>query len=491
MEIDFFEEPELEFGISQHVDIRFGLMNFGPVDFDTTRAPKEIKLGIVGSNESVEGVQRWLERCRDGIPAKESKQPNLFPRFPGFRPDVSFHSSLVTGADLIRTIKPGEFRALWGEHDRKEAFELAAKLFHDEMEYLKEKHKPHVLVCAIPQELFDITEPPDDTGTEEESKGDDSTDAEDGEYPPRRQTDFHDLLKARAMDLDIPIQLIIPSTYDEKKLRRQKRDRASLRRIQDEATRAWNIHTALYYKAQGTPWRLLRGLSDYATCYVGISFYKTLDGAALLTSVAQVFNERGNGVVVRGGYATISKDDRQVHIAGDDAEALLERALKLYKKEHMNFPARIVVHKSSTYLPDELEGFQAAAKKCGVELMDFVSMSKPFTRLFRAGKYPPLRGTFLSLDERNHILYTRGSVDFFSTYPGMYVPRSLLFRCEHTEQTPRFLGKEILALTKMNWNNTQFDGGKPITMRAAEQVGSILKYIASDGYVASSYRFYM
>ena len=28
------------------------------------------------------------------------------------------------------------------------------------------------------------------------------------------------------------------------------------RPLQDEATRAWNFHTALYYKAGGTPWRL-------------------------------------------------------------------------------------------------------------------------------------------------------------------------------------------------------------------------------------------
>src|SRR5918911_4346851 len=28
--------------------------------------------------------------------------------------------------------------------------------------------------------------------------------------------------------------------------------------LQNQATQAWNIHTALYYKAGGIPWRLLR-----------------------------------------------------------------------------------------------------------------------------------------------------------------------------------------------------------------------------------------
>ena len=95
------------------------------------------------------------------------------------------------------------------------------------------------------------------------------------------------------------------------------------------------------------------------------------------------------------------------------------------------------------------------------------------------------------MDDFTHVLYTRGSVDFFSTYPGMYVPRPLKFRCESVEETPKALAKEILALTKMNWNNTQFDRGEPITIRAARQVGQILKYVGISDPLEFHYRFYM
>jgi hypothetical protein len=126
-------------------------------------------------------------------------------------------------------------------------------------------------------------------------------------------------------------------------------------------------------------------------------------------------------------------------------------------------------------------------------MVDLISLDQSFTRLYRTGNYPPLRGSYLSLDEQNHILYTRGSVDFFQTYPGMYIPRPLSFKCEQTEQTPKFLAQEILALTKMNWNQTQFDGADPITIRAARQVSGILKYIPSseNAKLAPAYRFYM
>jgi len=104
MNIDFLTEPELEFGDSRHIDIKFGLMNYGPLDYAHPVAPKQIRLGIVGTNETVEGVVAWLERCRGEVPAKPSKQPNLFPRFPGFDTDTCFRCSLVLQDQLCRKI---------------------------------------------------------------------------------------------------------------------------------------------------------------------------------------------------------------------------------------------------------------------------------------------------------------------------------------------------------------------------------------------------
>src|SRR5436190_18387193 len=94
-EIEVFDEPELEFGAEiPHIDIRFGIMNYGPLDVGSQSAPNRIRIGTVGSPETVEGTVRWLETCRQEIPAKESNQPNLFPRFPGFSADQGFRSTL-------------------------------------------------------------------------------------------------------------------------------------------------------------------------------------------------------------------------------------------------------------------------------------------------------------------------------------------------------------------------------------------------------------
>jgi len=485
MKITRFDEPELQFGSSRHIDIRFGLMNYSPLDFDSDDAPKRIRIGIVGSAASIEGLRDWLERCREEIPAKQSRQPNLFPKFPGFSSEVGFCSELAFDSSLERSISSTEIAEIIDGTVRDEQKVRAVSAIVREVRLLLEK-KPDVVVCAVPHELLDAFEPDADKIDLDNEESDDGGKQE-------STLDFHHLLKARCMALPraCPLQLVLPGTYDPKKRRRGRTKGRDIRPLQDEATRAWNFHTALYYKANGVPWKLIHDPSNLQTCFVGVGFYRTLDRERLFASVAQVFNERGNGVVVRGEAALYEKEDRQVHLDADGAYALLCRALEEYRSEHKTIPARIVVHKTSSHSAAEIDGFSRAAREHRIEYCELLSMSKSFIRLFRNAEYPPLRGTFASLDDKSHILYTRGSVEFYATYPGMYMPRTVRIECDRIEHTPRFLAEEILALTKMNWNDTQFDGGMPITIRAARQVGNILKYAGPNDLVPSQYSFYM
>ena len=479
MKVQHLTEPELEFACGgRHVDIRFGIMNHGPLDRDGRNDPRRIRLGVVGTPASVEGLLAWLSRCRNEISAKESRYPNLFPRFPGFRPDAAFSAEIECEARMQRKLPVREIARLGGQSDHNRMLEEAADLFVSEARYLVQETGAEVIACAIPPELVRLID--------REDKATDNTtaDAEQGSWQ------FHDVLKARGMSAGSPFQMIRPSTYGGAKGKTPASGKQG-RRLQDEATRAWNVHIALYYKAKGVPWRLQRPVSDLTACHVGISFYRTLDRESIHTSVAQVFNQRGQGVIVRGGPAQISKVDRTPHLSEQDAYQLLLNALKTYRREHANYPARVVVHKSSWHDSGERIGFRAAVEELGIEYADMLTIRESFTRLFRDNYYPPLRGTLLSLDDRTHVLYTRGSVEFFATYPGMYVPLPLEQICDDTEESPDNLAREILALTKMNWNNTQFDGKWPITLLAARQVGSILRHLGPTDPCEPHYGFYM
>jgi hypothetical protein len=149
------------------------------------------------------------------------------------------------------------------------------------------------------------------------------------------------------------------------------------------------------------------------------------------------------------------------------------------------------MHKSSRFDDAERRGFEAALQEKGISTHDFLWISNTTCRLYRAGQYPPLRGTLLMLDDREMVLYTRGSVEFFQTYPGKYVPAPLRLVCDSSEQTQRFLAHEVLSLSKMNWNNTQFDGAEPVTLRASRKCSEVLRYCSEGLPIEPRYSFYM
>jgi len=64
-------------------------------------------------------------------------------------------------------------------------------------------------------------------------------------------------------------------------------------------------------------------------------------------------------------------------------------------------------------------------------------------------------------------------------------------RIAEAEESPAFLAREILGLTKMNWNNTQFDGKYPVTLGCARKVGEILKYVGENEPAQTRYAYYM
>ncbi|MEM4713798.1 MAG: hypothetical protein QXQ61_04525 [Candidatus Bathyarchaeia archaeon] len=67
------------------------------------------------------------------------------------------------------------------------------------------------------------------------------------------------------MQIGIPTQIAKPQTFTG-----QSKDRS----LQDDATRAWNFSVAIYYKAEGYPWKLTQ--MSPGTCYAGITFYRSL-----------------------------------------------------------------------------------------------------------------------------------------------------------------------------------------------------------------------
>ena len=294
------------------------------------------------------------------------------------------------------------------------------------------------------------------------------------------QRNFRRALKARLMRYQKPTQIIRESTTGYITDDRSK---------QDLATCAWNIFTGMYFKVGGLPWGPV-GLKP-ATCFVGISFFRPLGEPSFMrASIAQAFNEHGDGLVLRGQKFQWNDElGKSPHLPAHLAEQLVREVLERYKIECKQLPRRVVIHKSSRYTPDERNGFKEALQNISEVDLVTVGTSGNF-RLFREGEYPPLRGTLMHIGD-NYFLYTTGYIPELKKYPHGHVPAPLRIVDHYGDTAKGQLLVEILSLTKMNWNTASVDGALPITLQFARLVGEILREIPDDRDPNPKYSFYM
>jgi hypothetical protein len=478
-----FLEPLLEFGKGTDLCPKRGIRIHQPYDIDQVR-PSSIRLGIIGKSDSVDKIVDWLKGCQDIIEAKASKQPKLFPSFPGFNENTAFCSKLVYDEGYKRKLNNSEFDEIAKRCETEADYiDSMVELYIGEIKFLSKNKRPDVILCVLSEKFVQMFNPNTNEQIEDElnEEGDDvMAEENEDEIPQKIEQNFRRLLKARAMKYHVPIQIV--------------RDRIDTPtgEMQDPASIAWNIFTALYYKASGTPWRLVKDTSTIV-CYAGISFYRSRDRATMQTSIAQIFNEIGKGVILRGEEPIhTKKDDPVPHLSEEQAFKLMDKALAEYREALRILPQRLVVHKTSNFNEGEYQGIVSAAKRNGIDALDLVTIhERSNLRIFREHSYPPLRGTLLSFDEKNHLLYTKGSVPYYETSTSKYIPNPLQIRIFRYDESPDVIFQEILGLTKMNWNNTQFDRRLPITLECARRVGDILKYLPDDEEMELRYSFYM
>ena len=471
------EEPQIEFANGQRdVDIRSGITQFGVSDLGASVVPNPLRIGVVGTPGTINALRKWTTTHVGGAESSEMKLRELRPDFPGMSVE-RYGTTIDPEAFKVREIPAAELqRTMTSTRSHTAAVELFVEHTND----LAQRGGVDVVVIAPPPEVLALG------SNEAHATSDALDDAQDDEGLPLGTLDFHDAFKARALSLPVPTQMIRPDTIGFSsvgvKLRR--------RTLNIAAIRAWNFFTALYYKAGGVPWRLAREQQRLGTCYMGASFFKTVDGDRLVTSVAQVFDERGEGMVVQGANARLDKEDRTPHLSAEDAEKLVSAGIKAYRREHKTTPARLVVHKTSSFNEAELAGARAAAASEKIDILDLVWVRRSGTRLLRGGPAAVLRGTVLLFDDSSGVVHLKGTVPHFKMYPGSYIPRPIEFKVDGGETPATDIASELLALSKLNFNNTQFDSGDPVTIGAARRVGEILKHTKSDRLVEQRFRWF-
>jgi len=477
-----FDEPHLEFGDKHHhPDPRLGLFEAGPLQ---TPLGDVVKIAVVGDSKTVEDAKEFFAEAATGFAGKSEKHPNLHPDFPGLGNQNPFRCKFEISDGATAAIAQSKIDKIRKEPHHGKAVEMAVDEIVQQLQTLDEgSHRPDVAIVALPVSLIERV-----WNAKVDSKATTEKDDSGGSDAP----DFRGMLKAKAMGLSFPIQIVWEDVFDESASIPRKVKESRARKIQDQAGRTWNLLTTLYYKGTGRiPWRKMPHDGEFTACYIGVSFYREVGGQQLFTSAAQMFDERGRGFILKGKRAHTESRGRHPYMTQADARQLISDALTAYKNHHKNYPARVIVLKTSQFREEEADGILEALEEAGTELRDLVWVQESYAvKVLRDGNYPVMRGTFVELDGKG-LLYTNGSIPYYGTYPGMYDPRPLLL-CPYkgSDSTIAQIASEVLALTKINWNSTQMNQKLPIPIRAARAVGEVLKYV-SDEKVSSDYSRYI
>ncbi len=506
-------EPDLIFGHQkEEKDPKIGLKQFGPyyTSQESGPSPSKIRLGIVGTGATVTTTKRIIELLTK---ANKSVEPNrwLYPDYPGFHIGTEVNCCFENSDNWNAIIGLDKISKILTIADSNERIASASDLFINHVEeILGEDSPPQVIICAIPLDIeksCGIGEETKDAKSKEKLEEDlerkkqrrleewlttnELEKASDKEEVTEKSFDFRNALKGKALRFDVPTQILKESVARSI----LEYPNSSFPAKQTPSAFCWNLSTALYYKANGRPWRLAKLTAG--TCYIGVAFYqnKRSPNLALETSLAQVFTHSGEGFVLRGFDVTVDKITKEAHLTTDQAREQLKDAIQKYIDKVKIQPNRIVVYKTSFFSEEEKKGFDEAIASFGELKKDYVGISKNTSlRFLRTGKYPVLRGTIVSLTPTECLLYTSGYIPRIRTYPGHRVPKPL-YITHYGDSEIDFVCKEILGLTKLNWNTTAFSKQLPITIEFAQSVGKILseipQEIAENDSLKDHYKFYM
>lgn len=460
---EWLKEPDLLFaGDRTHWNPKIGIALYGPRSFRTGRHKGEVHIAFIGTGEGIDRARSFYASCAEGVDGDKDHDP-----FPGCKVELGFRSNLVLDPAAQEVITRTELLDLDKAKRRRVQFDLLLGLLIDKLAMLSSgRDRPlDYVAIVLPQDLY----------------GRCGTIAYQEKGVGLVQRNLRRAFKARAMPFWPPTQIILETTTGLVPTTRQ---------LDPPPVLAWNLFTGLYFKVDGLPW----GPTELpaGTCHVGVSFFRALgESSTLRTSIAQAFDENGEGLILRG-HSFPWDEQRQgksPHLPEDLAVKLIELVLGRYRQERGGLPQRVVVHKSSEFHPGERRGFEEALRQ--VQTYDLVALRpNNDVRLLRTGRYPPLRGTLFRVGNMSY-LYTTGYISGAERYPHGHVPSPLQVS-DHVGDTPMIqLLREILVLTKMNWNSAADHALWPVTLRFSRLVGDILREVPVDETPQAKYRYYM
>jgi len=495
------DEPLLSFGFNQQTEHpKDGLLLFGPPP--SNQNPARMDVGVIGSAEGIRRYEAWVKQINSTIPAPETGREENKAMWPGFQatfgvpwPAKPFATITIDGDQLSRHIRTD---------DRHEAIFKAVDIYGESLRrYLREQEgRPQFWFAVIPEEVYRYGRPksvvPRDQREKSTSKigkaaaksilsrGSLFIEEMEAAALYEYKLNFHNQLKARLLDTGQVIQVVRETTLTPSEF-----EDGSRRSLQDPASVAWNLATTSFYKAGGRPWRVADVREG--VCYMGLVFKRieNAKGRAEACCGAQMFLNSGEGVVFKGAVGPwYSETDHSYHLSREKAAELMGMIIESYKEMHGRPPAELFIHGKTWFEEEEWEGFQSTVPAT-TRLVGIRIRRQNELKLFRFGDRPVLRGTAIIASPKRAYLWTTGFIARLNTYPGREVPNPITVDIVNGDVELRQVLSDLMALTKLNFNNAGFADGLPVTLRFADLTGEILTAGPPSVAAPLPFRFYI
>jgi hypothetical protein len=483
--IKFIHEPSLVFAHNQKaIDPRDGLLLFGPFDIKKTYGPKCI--GIIGPERLRKIFQKYLKKIQS--PVSNSDRVIARPDFPGM--ETIFGISIIFSniqeievpqEEIDKDLKYSDSHQrvyrlvdsytsrLLSFSDREEAPVAVWFIIIPEDVYTLGRPKSHVMKTA--ETINDTIKPSERNPLSKFLFMEFQDDYDSLSKAYEFEVDFHNQLKARLLEAKIVTQIIREANidyehyYEEKKVESEKKF---------DSVKAWNISTAFYYKLGGLPWKL--GDIRPGVCYLGFVYKKTEFDKESNNAccAAQMFLDSGDGMVFRGNIGPWwNPEKKEFHISEIAAKSMAEQSIQSYFDKFKSYPSEIFIHAKTYFDDDEWAGFEEASKgKC--KIIGIRIRNETVFKMYRQGEYCVPRGTLLQYDDNKGYLWTKGFIPRFKTQIGLETPNPLDIQITRGKADLEMVCKDIMSLSKLNYNACVYADGLPVTLKFADSIGEIL-----------------
>ncbi|MBL7914387.1 MAG: hypothetical protein JNL49_05015 [Bacteroidia bacterium] len=488
-ELIYIPEPNILFAyIQKCTDARDGLALFGPLN-----KIFGIKSGVVATKEGLDIFKKYVSHIQKPI----FNSNNITrPMFPGF--EAVFDCKWNTESIIYKEVTNEEIgKLLYNDSTHKRTYDLVTLFINKIIAANKnEDEKVDVWFVIVPDDIYKYCRPNSVlpkalvqtksiiTKSKAKNFRYEATLFEEINVELKQQekeavtynydAQFHDQLKARLLEHTLPTQIMRESTLVWREFKNK--FGAPLRDFSKiEGHLAWTISTAAFYKAGGKPWKL----SDIRSgvCYLGL-VYKQVEKSKNPKNAccaAQMFLDNGDGTVFKGEVGPWYNPERgEFHLKPKEAKALLSQALESYKEQNGEYPKEIFIHAKTRFNGQEWKAFQEITPKETNLVGVTITKTKPL-KLFKSdGNYPIMRGNAFVVNEKSAFLWTVGYVPKTESTLSMEVPNPIFIEVNKGEADIVQVLKDILALTKLNYNACIYADGVPVTLRFADKIGEIL-----------------